>query len=101
MEENILEILENIIKSISDDIIPKSEREKISFKKNQIIKMPITTNATLIQKKNKRQKKRRRKIPLKHIHHHLFLRGYKNNIKRYNLRSFLTTLNFFQLIFLL
>ena len=34
MEENILEILENIIKSISDDIIPKSEREKISFNIN-------------------------------------------------------------------
>lgn len=35
MEENILEILENIIKSISDDIIPKSEREKISFNINK------------------------------------------------------------------
>ena len=35
MEENILEILENIIKSISDDIIPKSEREKIAFTINK------------------------------------------------------------------
>ena len=35
MEESILEILENIIKSISDDIIPESEREKISFNINK------------------------------------------------------------------